>query len=153
MSRRGAFDGDNGHVQTRQYQAERKDDGAGFIYSTEFFEQKLRGLRFLLGATRRSDLMDKPAWVKGKMGRCKMLRRWARGIPANLGGYREEAEHLLDQIEAALSGEPLPETEEAEPTPARSVRDAVGQVVKSMPELSGFETDELAAQERAAKGG
>ena len=25
MSRRGAFDGDNGHAQTRQYQAERKD--------------------------------------------------------------------------------------------------------------------------------
>ena len=146
-------DSDNGHAQTRQYEAEHKDAGAGFIYSTEFIAQKLRGLRFLLGATRRSDLMDKPAWVKTKVQRCVNLRRWARGIPTNLGGYREEAEHLLDKLEAALSGEPLPETEEAEPTPARSVRDAVGQVVRPMPELSNFETDALAAQERAAKGG
>ena len=143
--------GDNGHAQTRQYQAERKDDRPAFMYSVEGIEQMLRGMRFLFGATRRSDLMDKPVWVKGKVRRCGALRRWARGIPPNLGGYREEAEHLLDQIGAALSGEPLPETEEAEPTPVRSVRDAVGQVVKSMPELSGFETDELAAQERAAK--
>ena len=133
---------------------ERKDeDRPAFIYSTEFFEQKLRGLRFLLGATRRSDLMDKALWVRDKVKLCKALRRWARGIPANLGGYREEAEHLLDQIEAALSGEPLPETVEAEPMPARSVRDAVGQVVKSMPRLTNFEQNELAAQERAAKGG
>jgi len=142
---------DNGHAQTRQYQAERRDDGAGFIYSTEFIAQKLRGLRFLLGATRRSDLMDKAAWVKLKLRLCKALRRWAQGMPPNLGGDREEAEHLLDKLEAALSGEPLPETEEAEPTPAWSVRDAVGQVVRPMPELSSFETDALAAQERAAK--
>ena len=128
-------------------------DRPAFMYSVEGIEQILRGMRFLLGATRRSDLMDKPAWVKLKVRLCKALRRWVQGMPPNLGGYQEEAEHLLDKIGAALSGEPLPETEEAEPTPARSVRDAVGQVVRPMPELSGFETDALAAQERAAQGG
>ncbi|HUW13425.1 MAG TPA: hypothetical protein VM537_27125 [Anaerolineae bacterium] len=139
---------DNGHAQTRRYQAERKDDRPAFMYSVEGIEQILRGMRFLFGATRRSDLMDKPAWVKLKLRRCGALRRWARGVPVDLGGYREEAEHLLDKIEAGLSGEPLPETEEAEPTPARSVRDAVGQVVRPMPKLPESEESEIAAQMR-----
>ena len=145
-------DTDDPHAQTRQFQAEQRDDRLGFIYSVEGIDQMLRGMRFLRGAVRRSDLMERAAWVTVKVRRCVNLRRWARGIPPNLGGYREEAEHLLDQIEAALSGEPLPETVEAEPTPARSVRDVVAQVAKPMPPLTNFEQDELAAQERAAKG-
>lgn len=151
MSRRGAFDSDDGHAQTRQYVTERGADRPAFIYSFEGIEQILRGMRFLFGATRRSDLMDKPLWVKGKVRRCVNLRRWVRGIPADLGGYREEAEHLLDQIEAGLGGDPLPETEEAEPTPARSVRDLVAPVAKAMPGLTNFEQNELAAQQRAAQ--
>ena len=143
---------DDPHAQTRQYQAEQRDDRLGFIYSVEGIDQMLRGMRFLRGAVRRSDLMERAAWVTVKVRRCVNLRRWARGIPPNLGGYREEAEHLLDQIEAALSGEPLPETVEAEPTPARSVRDAVGQVVKSVPPLTDFEERNIAAQMRREAG-
>ena len=144
-------DSDNGHAQTRQDQAEGGDNAAGFIYSAEFVAQKLRGLRFLLGATRRSDLMGNAIWVKGKARLCKALRRWADGMPPNLGGDREEVDHLLDEIEAGLRGEPWPETEEAEPTPAQSVRDEVGAVAKPMPELTEYEKNELAAAERRRK--
>jgi len=142
---------DDPHAQARQYQADRRDEGQGFLYSEECIRQKLRGMRSLLGATRRSDLMEKPFWVRRAVQTCKHLRVWARGIPVNFGGYQEEVEHVLDQVEAALAGEPHPEIEQAAPPPAKSVRDVIDQAVKPMPDLTPFEKGELAAQEREAR--